>query len=177
MHGNPFLSAAPEPFLVRRAKRVRGIFSTLLTIFLDPTGWKLQCSHSSFYRGKAGACSVVACVPWESGEQRVLCTDSWRDGKGSELWPGHLMGDEHQNRPPRKLMASALCWWSLLVIVLLQPEYFVRVEKGISVLISLRLKGMGKLDKNMKTWNRNMLKIFQLNCSEQCLFWVIYWIV
>lgn len=118
MQGDPFLSTAPEPFLVQRAKRIRGIFSTLLTIFLGPTGWKLQCSYSSFHQGKAGSCWWVACAT--KGVRGTRGTLHWwlkgLKGFRALAWPP---GDEQQNRPPRKLMASALCWWSLLVTVLL----------------------------------------------------------
>lgn len=170
MQGNPFLSAAPEPFLVRRAKRVRGIFSTLLTIFLGPTGWKLQCSYRSFYQGEGRfLLRGSICAMGVRGTRGTLHWQlkGWK-GFRALAWPPD--GEWASKQTSKKI--NGIC-----LVVLLQPEYFVRVEKGISVLISLRLKGMGKLDKNMETWNRNMLKIFQLNSSEQCLLWVIYWMV
>lgn len=89
MQGNPFLSTAPELFLVQRAKRIRWIFSTLLTI-LGPASWKLQCSYSSFCQTEGRCLLTGTHMPWESGEQGVLCIDRWRDRKGSGLWPGHL---------------------------------------------------------------------------------------
>lgn len=57
MQGSLFLRARPEPFLVQRAKRIRGIFPTLLVI-LGPIGWKLQCSYSSLYQRK-GRCLLI----------------------------------------------------------------------------------------------------------------------
>lgn len=150
MQDSLFLRAVPEPCLVQRAKRIRWMFPTLPIIFLGPISWKLQCSYNSLYQREVRCLLIptmhaiivrgTKCILHLTAVGKKKVQSSWLTIWG---WTSEQVSKE--------MMVSALCWWSLLVIIPLQQEYFVKGRKEISVLIPLRLKAMGKLDKDRKT--------------------------